>query len=67
MKRSRGILGLAVLAIIAGLAFYLYGGHTPPAGQPPLTRLTAANFDQLRDAFNASRDSVRIVVLLSPT
>lgn len=67
VKRSRGILGLVILAIVAALAVYLYAGHTPPAGQPPLTRLTAANFDQFRDAFNASKDSVRIVALLSPT
>ena len=67
MNRSRRILGLVVLAIIVGLAFYLYAGSTAPAGQPPLTRLTAVNFDDLHGAFNAAKGSVRIVALLSPT
>ena len=67
MKRSRRILGLVVLAFIAGLAFYLYAGGTTPAGQLPLTRLTEANFGELRSAFNAAKDSVRLITLLSPT
>ena len=67
MKRSRKILGLIVLAIIAGVAFYLYAGSSVPVGQAPLKRLTAANFDDLRTAFNAAKDSVRVVALLSPT
>ena len=67
MKRSRKILGLIALAIIGGLAFYLYAGSTAPIGQPPLKRLTAANFDDLRTAFNGAKDSVRVVAMLSPT
>ena len=56
-----------MLAFIAGLALYLYAGGTTPAGQPPLTRLTEANFGELRSAFNAAKDSVRLITLLSPT
>jgi hypothetical protein len=38
MKRRSVGLGLAALAIFAGL-FYLYGGHQTPTGQPPLADL----------------------------
>jgi hypothetical protein len=66
MKRSRIII-LCLLAIIAGIAFYLYGGSAVPAGQQPLARLDSTNFGELRTAFNEAKDSVRIVALLSPT
>ena len=67
MKRSRKILGPICSAIVVGLAFYLYAGSTAPAGQAPLKRLTSTNFDELPIAFNAAKDSVRVVALLSPT
>jgi len=67
MKRSRKIIGLCLLGIIAGIGYYLYAGSAVPAGQQPLTRLDASNFSQLRSAFNEAKDSVRVVTLLSPT
>ena len=67
MKRSRKILGLIFLAIVVGLAIYLYAGSSVPVGQLPLKRLTATNFNELQSAFNAAKDSVRVIVLLSPT
>jgi hypothetical protein len=67
MKRSRKIIGLCLLAIIAGIGYYLYVGSAVPAGQQPLTRLDASNFNELRSAFNEAKDSVRVVTLLSPT
>ena len=67
MKRSRKILGLIFLAIVAGIVLYLYAGSTVPAGQPPLKRLTATNFNELQSAFNAAKESVRVIALLSPT
>jgi hypothetical protein len=66
MKRSSIGLALAALAIFAGL-FYLYGGHQTPAGQTPLADLNAANLSELKNEFNGSRESVRMLVLLSPT
>lgn len=66
MKRRGFALGVAALVTFAGL-FYLYAGHQTPRGQPPLTDLNAANLSQLKDAFNASRADVRMLVLLSPT
>ena len=67
MKRSRRILGFIFLAIVAGIVLYLYAGSTVPAGQSPLKRLTAGNFDELQSAFNSAKDSVRVIALLSPT
>jgi hypothetical protein len=67
MKRNR-ILILVLLAIILGaLLYYFYGGSTAPAGQHELVRLNAANFAELRQAFNAEVDRVRLIVMLSPT
>ena len=55
------------MAIIASLAIYLYVGSAVPAGQPPLARLSSSNFSDLRRDFNAAKNSVRVVTLLSPT
>jgi hypothetical protein len=67
MKRSRKIIGLSFLGIIAGIGYYLYAGSAVPACQQPLTRLDASNFSELRREFNEAKDSVRVVTLLSPT
>lgn len=67
MKRKGIILG-SVLAAIAFLVFYyFYLGSAVPNGQPPLVRLNSYNVAQLKDAFNGSANSVRLVVMLSPT
>ncbi len=65
--KSRSIgLALSALAIFAGL-FYLYGGQQTPTGQAPLADLNAANLGELKNEFNGSQASVRMLVLLSPT
>ena len=67
MKRVLIII-LAIGAVgIGWLAYYLYGGSTVPAGQQPLARLTDANLSLLKDSFNESAGSVRVLVMLSPT
>jgi hypothetical protein len=66
MKPSRLII-VCLLAMVAGGVYYFYAGSTVPPGQPPLMRLSAGNFDELRNAFNAAQDSVRVIALLSPT
>jgi hypothetical protein len=66
MKRRSIGLGLAALAILAGL-FYLYGGHQTPSGQAPLADLNAANLGELKNEFNGSHANVRMLALLSPT
>jgi hypothetical protein len=64
-RRNIG-LGLAAVAVFVGL-FYFYGGHQTPAGQTPLADLNAANLGELKNEFNVSQASVRMLVLLSPT
>ena len=66
--KRRLIIVLAIVVIGLGLVgYYLYGGSTVPNGQPPLVRLTDSNFSSLKDSFNSSANSVRVIVMLSPT
>ena len=41
--------------------------HLVPPGQPPLETLEPENLGDLRDAFNAASDRVRVALLLSPS
>jgi hypothetical protein len=65
MKKSLSILAGLVLVGLLALRWHFYGGATVPAGQPALVTLTT--IDELRTAFNAASEEVRIVLLLSPT
>ena len=68
MTRRRKLLVIAVIAAaLIGAAWYQFGGHRTPKGQPPLTDLNAASLDQLRADFNASAGEARMILLLSPT
>jgi hypothetical protein len=69
MKRKHVIYGLVAVAgaIVLFVVFYLYLGSTPPTGQQPLVRLNNSNIDSLKKSFNESADSVRVIVMLSPT
>jgi len=66
MNRKR-VFAIVAALVLAAIGLYLYAGHETPAGQPPLTALTAQNFAAIGDAFNADKDSVRVLLLLSPT
>ena len=59
------VVAFAVVLLYA--AWYVWGPAHVPAGQAPLTSLTAANFGQFQNAFDASPDGPRIVLLFSPT
>ena len=66
MKRKRiVIIGLVAVVLLA--FYYFYGGSTVPSGQPALVRLNSSNIAALGDEFNRSANSVRVLVLLSPT
>jgi hypothetical protein len=54
-------------AIVLFVLYYFYLGSTVPAGQQPLVRLDNSNIDSLKKSFNDSADSVRVMVMLSPT
>jgi hypothetical protein len=66
LKRSSVIILIVIIAA-AVLGQRQFGTHHAPAGQPPLVHLDAGAFDSLRTDFNAAQDSVRLIVLLSPT
>lgn len=66
MKRKY-ILSAIVIAVLIGAAVYFYGGSQAPPGQPPLERLTAQNVSAVKNAFNAAKAYVRVLLLLSPT
>lgn len=57
---------LMAAALLAALV-YFYGGSQVPAGQPPLLSLTPQNVTGFKTAFNAAKDDVRVLLLLSPT
>ncbi len=69
MKRKCAIYGLVAVvgAIVLFVVYYLYLGSAAPTGQQPLVRLDNSNIDSLKKSFNESADSVRVVVMLSPT
>jgi hypothetical protein len=69
MKRKHVIYGLVAMvgAIVFFVVYYLYLGSTAPTGQQPLVRLDNSNIDSLKKSFNESADSIRVVVMLSPT
>jgi len=58
---------LAVCALLALAALYLWGPATVPAGQEPLLTLSNANFSDFQRAFDAHSDSPRMILLVSPT
>ncbi len=66
MNRKKAAF-LAVVVIAVFLIYYLYGGSTTPTGQQPLVRLNNSNLSSLKDAFNGSVNSVRVLILVSPT
>ena len=69
MRRKHVIYGLVAVvgAIVLFVVYYLYLGSTAPTGQQPLVRLNNSNMESLKKSFNESADSVRVIVMLSPT
>ena len=69
MRRKHVIYGLVAVvgAVVLFVVYYLYLGSTAPTGQQSLVRLDNSNMDSLKKSFNESADSVRVVVMLSPT
>ena len=66
MKRKY-IIGMVVALLLLGALIYVYGGSQAPPGQPPLRSLTAQNVGEIKSEFNAAKNEVRVLVLLSPT
>jgi hypothetical protein len=67
MNRKHIWSAIVAITVTAAL-FYFYGGSQTPTGQPPLQRLTTRNVvAEVMSAFNAAKDDVRVLLLLSPT
>ena len=66
MKRAY-IVGAIPVALLAAVVLYLYGGGETPARQPPLKNLSAQGVGEIKIEFNAAKDDVRVLLLLSPT
>jgi hypothetical protein len=66
MKQKYLAGGTASIILIL-LLIYAYGGGHTPQGQPPLQTLTVQNLSEIRNQFNAAKDDVRVLLLLSPT
>jgi hypothetical protein len=65
--KARYIVGTVLVVLLAAVVFYLYGGSQTPAGQAPLENVTAENVAEVKNAFNAANEDVRVLLLLSPT
>jgi hypothetical protein len=58
---------MLLTAVLVVLAWWQFGAHDVPAGQPPLATLDPTTISALREDFNGAAGQVRIIVLLSPT
>jgi hypothetical protein len=66
MKRGY-IVGTILVGLLATASLYLYHGGQTPAGQPPLHNLSTQSVGEIKNEFNAAKDDVRVLLLLSPT
>ena len=66
LKRSSVVILIVIIAA-AVVGQRQFGTHHAPGGQPPLVHLDARSVETLRADFNAAQESLRLIVLLSPT
>lgn len=66
MKRKHIIVAILALALFGALVYFYSGSRVPP-GQQPLRSLTAQNLPEIKDSFNAAKNDIRVLMLLSPT
>jgi len=64
---KRCLLIASIVIILVAALFYLYAGSRTPSGQPPLQTLTTGNVSEIKSEFNAAKNDVRVLLLLSPT
>jgi hypothetical protein len=65
-KRKWTILGIVVAAFLA-VFWAVTARHQTPAGQPRLADVSGQSLTQLKQEFNESSGSERVLLLLSPT
>jgi hypothetical protein len=64
--KGKYIIAAVTIALLAVAVLYLYGGGRTPAGQAPLQNLSVQNLGEIKNEFNAAKDDVRVLLLLSP-
>jgi hypothetical protein len=67
MTKRRWSLFVIVVVVFLAIFWSVAVNHQTPPGQPPLADVTQQSLTQLKQEFNASPDSERVVLLLSPT
>jgi hypothetical protein len=67
MTKRKGMIFGTVLTVFVVLLWAVAARHETPFGQPRLADVTQQTLSQVREEFNASPDSERVVLLLSPT
>ena len=65
--KHRYLIGAFLALVLVAALVYFYGGSQAPSGQPRLKSLTAQNVAEVKSEFNAAKDDVRVLLLLSPT
>jgi len=64
---AAALVGLLVIAALSSFAWLECAPRHVPDGQPPMTVLSAGSLPALRQTFNASEGTVRVLAMLSPT
>jgi hypothetical protein len=68
MNRKHVIMAAALIAVATFGALYNTTHRSiAPRGQSPLVSLVDSNLDSFKASFNQSSDSIRVLLLLSPT
>ena len=67
MTKRKWIILATVLAASVVAFWAVAARHETPREQPPLAEITQQTLSQVRQQFNSSLDSQRVVLLLSPT
>ena len=66
MKRAWAIILAVVLVVVLGVIYFTRTGHAP-AGQAALVEMNSSALAALQTEFNRASDSLRVILLLSPT
>jgi hypothetical protein len=66
MKRTWVIVFAVLAMIVLGGVYFTRTGHAP-VGQPALVEMNSSALAALQAEFNRASDSVRVILLLSPT
>jgi hypothetical protein len=68
MTFKRSWIVVVIIVIVAAVfGQQQFGTHEAPKGQPALVHLDSGSMESFRADFNAAQETVRVIVLLSPT